>query len=118
MFTFIPSAQKLDARAKKALQNGELPINKVREIQAEVVAHHKVAQKGFRRAFLIVIGVFLLMTALSIPQMGTAMLVSMLITGIALVGILLFMKWFYVDAVKRQFVQAVTQGYPNFDLSV
>jgi hypothetical protein len=116
MFAFIPSAQMLDPQARKALQKGELTLDQVREIQTEVKSHRQNMRKGFHRALIIAIGVFLVLTAVSIPQMGAsaALLFSTFFMGGALALILLLVKYFYVDAVQRQFVRAVTKGYPNF----
>jgi len=105
----------LDSKAKKALQRGEYTTDEVREIQKEVDEYHKTKQKGFIRALLIVAGIFVLMAALSIPQMGNpVILFSMLVTGGALAVIMVFVKLVFVNAVQRQFVKAVRKGYPNF----
>ena len=105
----------LDSKAKKALQRGEYTTDEVREIQKEVDEYQKTKQKGFIRALIITAGVFILMAALSIPQMGNSVtLFSMLITGGTLALILVFVKFVYVNAVQRQFVKAVMKGYPDF----
>ena len=115
VFVFIPSASRLDPNVKRALQNGTLTTDEVRELYKMVAAHQKTRQKGFTRALFAVVGVFVLMAALSIPQFGsTALIFSMLATGMSLALILAFVKWFYVDAVKRQFYRAVRKGYPNY----
>jgi len=106
---------RLDSKVKKSLKRGEYTTDEVRKIQKEVDEHHKTKQKGFIRALIITAGVFVLMAALSIPQMGNPVtLFSMLITGGALAVILVFVKFVYVNAVKRQFIKAVKKGYPNF----
>ena len=106
---------RLDSKVKKALQRGEYTMDEVRELQKEVDAYHKTKQKGFIRALIITAGVFVLLAALSIPQMGNpVILFSMLITGGALAVIMVFVKFVFVNAVQRQFVKAVRKGYPNF----
>ena len=115
MIILIPSISKLDAKAKKALQNGEFTTDEVRNIQKEVDAHFKVKQKGFKRALIIIAGVFVLMAALSIPQLKNSVaLFSLLAMGVVLAVIMLIVKWLYVDTVKRQFARAVKKGYPDF----
>ena len=105
----------LDSKVKKALQRGEYTIDEVREVQKEVDEHQKQKQKGFIRALIITAGVFVLMAALSIPQMGNpVVLFTMLITGGALALIMVYVKFVYVNAVQRQFVKAVKKGYPDF----
>jgi len=105
----------LDSKVKKALQRGEYTLDEVREVQKEVDEHHKKKQKGFIRALIIAGGVFVLMAALSIPQMGNpVILFSTLITGGALAVVMVFVKLVYVNAVKRQFAKAVRKGYPDF----
>ena len=105
----------LDPKVKKALKKGEVSTDEIREIQKEVEEHHMNKQKGFIRAIIITAGIFVLMAALSIPQMGNpVMLFSMLITGGFLAVIMVFVKWAYVDVVKRQFVKAVSKGYPDY----
>jgi len=106
---------RLDSKVKKALQRKEYSTEEVRAIQKEVEEHHKTKQRGFIRAVIISAGVFVMLAALSIPQMGNpAMLFSMLITGGVLALILVFVKFAVVNAVQRQFVKAVRKGYPNY----
>ena len=115
MFIFIPSAKKLNPKVKKALQNGELTIDEVREIQKEVDIIHQTNQKGFKRAIIIMISVFVMLAALSIPQMeNPVILFSTIITGGIMAVIMLLVKWLYVDFIKKQFVKAVHKGYLDF----
>ena len=105
----------LNSKVKKALHRGEYTLDEVREVQKEVDEHHKKKQKGFIRALIIAGGVFVLLAALSIPQMGNpVILFSMLITGGALAVVMVFVKFVFVNAVQRQFTKAVRKGYPNF----
>ena len=116
MFIFIPSARKLDPKIKKALQNRQLSKEQIHEIQKEVAMNHQNLKKGFRRALIISAGVFVLLIVMSLSQLGNpVILVSIAITGGILIIILLFIKWFHVDLVHRQFVRALKKGYPDFD---
>ena len=116
---FVPFASKLDPKVKKALKNGEYEADEIREIEKEVVEYHKTKKKGFIRAIIIAAGIFVLMAALSIPQMGNpVMLFTILITGVVLAAILMLVKWAYVDALKRQFVKAVRKGHPDFQFDL
>jgi antibiotic biosynthesis monooxygenase (ABM) superfamily enzyme len=115
MFLFITSASRLAPKIKKALQNGEYTTEEVGEIQKEVNMHRQVKQKGFKRALIIVACIFVLIVALSVSQLRSlAFLFAMLITGVIMAVIMVFVKWFYVDAVQRQFIKEVQKGYPDY----
>ena len=113
MFILLPA--RLDPKIKNDLQEGALPIAQVREIEQGVIAHRQTKLKGFKLATIIMAVVFVVMAALSIAQMGNAVVIFFfLLTGVVMAGALAFVKWLYVDGLKRQFVRAVRKGYADF----
>ena len=103
-------------QTKKAIQNGKLTIMELREVQRTIEEDHSVKRKGFKRASIIVMCVYILMAALSIPQMfqpeSRGILFSLIVTGILFTVILGFFKW-SIDSLPRQFSRAVRKGYKN-----
>ena len=102
---------------KKAIKNGKLTPEELRVVLHRIEDYHSIKRKGFKYAAIITICVFILMAALSIPQMlqheSRGILFSLMVTGIFLSLILIIIKWSCIDSLPRQFSNAVKKGYKN-----
>lgn len=107
----------LKRSVRKALQEGAYSEEEVYLIYHELFDSYRGQRKGFRLACLVVLGVFLLLVALSLQKLMEERLLLGIFAGMILVVFLLlaFVKWLYIDRSKRQFLKAVQKGYPQLN---
>lgn len=107
----------LKRSVRKALKEGAYSEDEVYLIYHEILDSYRSQCKGFRMACLVVLGVFVILVALSFQKMMDNRLLLGFFAGTILVVFILlaFVKGLYIDRSKRQFLNAVKKGYPQLN---
>ena len=114
--------EKLSNEVKRKIQNREYSRAQLKELYRQICQKRENNQKGFKRAVVIVMGIMILiiaMTLMSAEKMPNinmnAKLFSMLVVVIGCVVALVIVKFRNVDLVYNQFKYLVKKHYPEYE---
>lgn len=110
----------LPKKLRQDIENRRLSKEALFQLHANVLRQYKGNKLGFKRACIIVPGIFLVLLALMlIPNSNTKMefgpgfFISIGIAIVFLALILLFVKLNFVELNKKQFIKSLEIGYPE-----
>lgn len=112
--------ESLSPQVKQKMKERAFTVEELKQLQEAIRKRHLEKMKGFKRATLIMIIVFVLlsvMTLMSVMKMpNTSMGViagALVFTALILVLVLVFLK-FLANLVRNQFIKQIKRNYPEY----
>lgn len=111
-FVIPPSLKKV---IRNKIKLSEYSVEELSQLYNRVKLENSNNKKGYKRLVYCTLLISFLLTILSIEKLfsNSAVFNSIVLVYFVLALLLVIIKHLYVDRVKRQFLKAIEQGYPN-----